>query len=328
MNLQKFGKPHLKKCMIVVSIILPFVVPLVTSDSYKLNLSIIIAYNITFALCIYIVLMTGQLNIGGAGFLAVGSYASTLLVMKLGFPFWPAFFLAGIISASFALLLGLPTLKMVKGVYFAILTIAFGEVVRFVIINFENPFGGAKGIGNIPPPSGIEILGYKILFVSQGIFNHGAFYIVMLLLMMATVLTTYRIQHSRLGMILTSIGDCSILAESVGISITKYRVFAFCIGSFFCGLAGSLYTHYLAFVSPEYFTTDVSIFGLIFVLVGGPRNLLGPILGVLALSILPEFIKAYQIYVPFLVGSILVAVTLFMPEGLIGLLTSNRRPSG
>jgi branched-chain amino acid transport system permease protein len=200
-------------------------IPAFSQDPYFLNILITTGIWTTSVWGVRLIMSTGQLTLGHAAYMAVGAYSSTLLVMKAGLSFWLAFPLSGLISALIALLIGYPTLR-IKGVYFSIITFAFAEIIRLIIIDWPSLLGGYGGIAGIPSPSSF----FFIRFTSR-----LPYYYLILILCLITYVVMVRMDKSRIGKIFSSIHESDTLAESVGINIMKYKLIAFCIGCFFCG---------------------------------------------------------------------------------------------
>jgi len=293
----------------LIVLIVLLTLPVATRDPYFLNLFITVGIWTTSVWGVRLIMSTGQLTLGHAAYMAVGAYASTLLTMKAGLSFWLAFPLAGMISSLIALLIGYPILR-IKGVYFSIITFAFAEIIRLIIVHWPDVLGGYGGIPNIPPPQPI----FSIRFTSR-----VPFYYLILAISLATYLFMVRIEKSRLGRIFSSIHESDTLAESIGINIMKYKMIAFCLGCFFAGLSGSFYAHYFNFTSPEFFTIWQSIYCLIFVIVGGVGSVLGPFLGSLFMTLVPEFLRVAKEYEPVVYAIILILIMFLLPGGLVTL---------
>lgn len=293
----------------LIVLIVLLTLPVATRDPYFLNLFITVGIWTTSVWGVRLIMSTGQLTLGHAAYMAVGAYASTLLTMKAGLSFWLAFPLAGMISSLIALLIGYPILR-IKGVYFSIITFAFAEIIRLIIVHWPDVLGGYGGIPNIPPPQPI----FSIRFTSR-----VPFYYLILAISLATYLFMVRIEKSRLGRIFSSIHESDTLAESIGINIMKYKMIAFCLGCFFAGLSGSFYAHYFNFTSPEFFTIWQSIYCLIFVIVGGGGSVLGPFLGSLFMTLVPEFLRVAKEYEPVVYAIILILIMFLLPGGLVTL---------
>ena len=287
-----------RKAATLILLLLLVAFPAVTQDPYILNILITTGIWTTSVWGVRVIMSTGQLTLGHAAYMAVGAYASTLLTMKAGLSFWLAFPLAGLISSLVALLIGYPTLR-IKGVYFAIITFAFAEIVRLLIVHWPSLLGGYGGIPNVPPPSPIFSISFK---------SRIPFYYLILALCLVTYLVMVRIEKSRIGQIFSSIHESDTLAESIGINIMRYKVTAFCIGCFFAGLSGSFYAHYFNFTSPEFFTIWQSIYCLIFVLVGGAGSVLGPLVGSFFMTLVPEFLRVARESEPVVYPTILILV--------------------
>ena len=293
----------------LIVLIVLLTLPVATRDPYFLNLFITVGIWTTSVWGVRLIMSTGQLTLGHAAYMAVGAYASTLLTMKAGLSFWLAFPLAGMISSLIALLIGYPILR-IKGVYFSIITFAFAEIIRLIIVHWPDVLGGYGGIPNIPPPQPI----FSIRFTSR-----VPFYYLILAISLSTYLFMVRIEKSRLGRIFSSIHESDTLAESIGINIMKYKMIAFCLGCFFAGLSGSFYAHYFNFTSPEFFTIWQSIYCLIFVIVGGVGSVFGPFLGSLFMTLVPEFLRVAKEYEPVVYAIILILIMFLLPGGLVTL---------
>lgn len=252
------------------------------------------------------IMLVGQVSFAQASFLGIGSYASTLLTMHLALPFWIAFLLSGIISATLAFAIGFITLRL-KGVYFFLASFAAGEIVLLVFAYWRDLFGGHSGITNIPTPS---------IFLSP----LGSYYLAAAIAV-GSVSIIYLWENSKLGITSWAIRENELLSESIGISILNYQLFAFVIACFFTGLVGSFYAHFVRFVSPSSFAFGQMMSLLIWVIVGGRGHFIGPIAGVLVLRAIAELFGGLREYEMILNSLILVLVILFFPDGLSGIPT-------
>ncbi len=288
--------------------------PLVVHDLFFLHVLVMIGINVTMAVSLWLLGTTGLISFGQAGFMFVGAMTSTLLAKELGWPVWVGFPLAGVVPALLSVPVGALSIR-VKGVYFFLVTLAFGEVVRGIFAYFQYPFGGWYGIRNIPGPeparwfTELDKLPYYYFALGLTVF---------------TCVAVSRVSNSRVGMILRSIQDGDVLAESVGIGVFRYKLLAFVLSSFFAGLAGSFYAHYFHYISPLVFTFQYSLNVLIFVVIGGMATVAGPIVGAVLLTLVPEMFRVTGKYQMLIFGAVLVFSMLFMPEGVIGLF--RRRP--
>jgi branched-chain amino acid transport system permease protein len=311
------GLPWRRVSSTIVLIIL-FIIPLIVRDQYYQHLIILTGLSIITTLSLNLILTTGQLSIAQAAFMGIGAYSSSLLVTKTGISFWLALPISGAIAGAAGVLIGLPTLKM-RGVYFAIATFAFGELVRMMFTNWVSLFGGVGGILNIPAPNPIPFFGGGLHFHTK-----GSFYYLVLFVMLITIYVNYRLLSSRIGMAFHALAEAELLAEQSGIPVMKYKLLAFVIGSFFTGLSGCLYAHYSHYIAPGFFSFWESVHFIIMVVIGGVGTLGGPIIGAVFLTLLPELIRATKEYEMVIYASALIAVILFLPKGLMSMLRSSK----
>ncbi len=257
--------------------------------------------------------LTGEWSLGHVVIMGVGAYGSALFAKRLGVPVPLSMLLGAGVAGFTALLLSYPLFRM-KGFYFLIGSFAAGEVIRLVWKRFTDPFGGPKGLKLIPPFPDID-LG----FVSVSFFNPETYYYLCLVVVGLSLLVLYRIERSRIGLTFHAIHWQDKLAESVGVNTFRYRMLAFVIASFFAGLAGALYAHYVGTVNPTRFEVEEMVYVLIWAIVGGTMTFYGPILGVVVLTVLNEVVLrslGADLWRPMFYGAILIAAVLFLPNGL------------
>jgi len=305
-----FKKRIISFLLIIVLIFIPFIV----KNLYFLHILIIVGIYIILALSLNLIVgYTGQLSLGHAAFYGIGAYASALLSMKLNISFIPALLIAGFLSAFIGLVIGYPVLKL-RGPYFVIATLAFGEIVRHVFINWVSLTGGPMGLRGIPPP----IIKIPYLFTIK-ILSRGSYYYLIFILVMLTIYVNFRIVNSGIGRTFIAIREDDILAKFIGINTAKYKILSFVIGVFFAGVAGSFYAHYACFLSPDSFTSAESETILVLLLVGGKGSLLGPIIGAIIFSILPEVLRTAGELRLAIYALILIFTLLFFPDGIMGI---------
>ena len=271
-------------------IIALFLVPVITTSTYYQYVLIMILVNSILALSLRLIMNTGEVSFAHAAFMAVGAYASAILVTRAGFNVWVAFPVAALVSAALAMVIGIPTLR-VKGVYFFIVSFSFGMVVILIIKSWPGFLGGTFGIGDIPQPPGIT--------------TTGSFYFLALGLALLTLLVMYLLDNSRFGVALKAIKGSDKLAESVGISVMKHKVAAFVIACFFAGLAGAYYAHFIQHVGPYVFDFNRSINILMYAVIGGYLYILGPVVGAGVIVTLQEVFKEFQTYSMIAFGAML-----------------------
>lgn len=289
-------------------------VPFFIGSEYYVHMLIMIFLFIIYTSALRFILSTGQLLFGAHGFIAIGAYASALMVSKLGLSFWIALPLAGATAAISAVIFGYVTLRL-KGAYFAILTWCFAESIRFFFIRVEEPFGGASGIFDIPKPNAIPLP----LIGSIDFSYKTPYYFLALGLMLVALLVLYRLEHSKFGLVFEAISERDYLAKSVGINIMRYKVLAFATGCTLLGVGGSFYAHYNCFISPFDFTILLTISLLVYAAIGGLDRFSGPIVGTVLLVIAGEFFAGYGFYKVMLYSVLMIVVLLFVPGGVAGL---------
>ncbi|MFQ5694068.1 MAG: branched-chain amino acid ABC transporter permease [Nitrospinota bacterium] len=250
----------------------------------------------------------GLISIGHAGFFAIGSYVSAALTLGLG-----AHFLVGLLGAALAsmlagFLLGFPALRL-KGHYFVLVTLGFGEIVRLVLLNWKEVTRGTDGVIGIPPPT----------FGPWAIDTSAKFYYFSLVFVALTVLITHRLYRSKFGRSFVALKDAELAAEVVGVDAARVKLLAFGMSAFIAGIAGSLYAHFTSFISPEVYTIDVSVIILLMLLVGGSGTISGCLVGAALLTFLPEWLRFLKEYYLILYGMGIVLIMVFLPDGIVGL---------
>jgi branched-chain amino acid transport system permease protein len=246
------------------------------------------------ALSIYITLACGQLSLGNAAFMGIGAYTAALFTLKLNAPFAVALLAGGMLPAFVALIIGVPTLRL-SGVYLAMATLGFGEVVRVAFLNM-NITGGSLGLNNIPPKTELWML---------------------VAVMGALIYFFLKLRTSRFGRALEAIREDEIAAAVMGINTTWYKTWAFVIGAFIAGVAGGLNAHFTFFLSPREYGFDFAVDILTFAILGGTGTFWGPLVGSTILTILPEMIRFMGSYRLALNGLILLLVVIYLPNGII-----------
>lgn len=274
---------------------------------YPLHLACTVGIFVVLAVSLNIIVgFTGQISLGHAAFFAVGAYTSSLLAIKFGIPFWAGIFAAGIVSFGFGILLGIPTLR-VRDIYLSVVTICFGLMVQLALVNLESITGGARGIYGIPRPS----IGKFVFLTPQ------SFYYIILLFALLTIFSTLRLLRSRFGRAFLSIRENELAAETIGVKTTYYKILAFAISSFYAGLAGSLYAHYVSYINPDAFTFGTSVDVLVMIVIGGLGNVWGSVIGAFVITLLPEYLRFMQQYYRAVFGLGLIFMMVFMRSGIV-----------
>ncbi|MFZ3122196.1 MAG: hypothetical protein WA104_02350 [Thermodesulfovibrionales bacterium] len=289
--------------MSVVVMALPFY-----GHDYLIDIAVLSGIYIILAQGLNIVVgFTGLLNLGFVAFYAIGAYSYALLNTKLGMGFWASLPLSVMLVTLSGFILAIPALRL-RGDYLAIVTLGFGEIVRLVLNNWDSFTKGPNGIGGIEPP---HIFG---MYISK----LGHFYYFIIIFVLLAVFIIRRVSASRIGRAWIAIREDEIASSSIGINTTAYKLYAFAFGAFWAGLAGVLFAAKMQFVSPESFTFMESVLILCMVILGGLGSIPGVILGAIILVMLPEMLREVQLYRMLALGSGLVMLMIFRPQGLMG----------
>ncbi len=296
-----------KVFLVAATIGIALFLPWILKSAYSQHLMIMVGLMIILSVSNRLVLVSGAWFMGHAAFYAIGAYGVVLLRSKAGIDYWIALSLAGLMASLVAFVLGYATSR-VRGIPFAIISVAFAEVIRLTIIKVKW-LGGHKALIS-PPPE--PLLG--IDFSSK-----IEYYYFILLLVLITLFILYLVEISPAGATLKIMAENEELAESVGINTTRYKVFTLTLCAFFAGIAGGFYAPYVAVTGPTSFTLNTSILILFNVVVGGMESILGPVVGALFLTLLPEFLPGQAGIQNILYAAVVLAVLFFLPQGIVSL---------
>ena len=306
---------RIKIFAILIFLAFLLLLPLFERDPYILHVLIEIAMVSLPAMGLWLIMLTGQLSFGQVAFVAIGAYTSCILVMQVGVNSWLALPLSGLMAGLCGVAVGYPALR-IKGTYFAILTLSMGEAVSMILLNWTGLTGGADGIFRIPRPNDLTLGSWVLVHFTA---DKVAYYYYILALLIFCLLVMYRLDRSHVGSVLRAINQSDNLALSIGVNITRYKVFAFSIGCFFAGLAGAFYTHYFTMLHPDNFTLWDSIYYVVYIIVGGANYIFGPVLGVFLMLGTFEILRAVKKLQAVSYALILIVVILFLPGGLMNL---------
>ena len=295
----------MKAYSLIITAAILAVSPVLIGDPYWLHVYIMICMNICLAVSLRVLWNVGLLSCGHAAFMGIGAYTSALLATEIGLSPWLSIPIGGGAAVLVSLALGYPALRL-TGIYFVLVTFAFNEVFFLIVSRLREFTGGPSGLLGIPRPTGIPA--GKMAY---------AYFASLILLITLTVL--FRFEYSRVGRTWLAIRDSELRSKCVGIQTVYYKLFAFGVSSFFAGLAGAVYAHYVGFIAPTDFTIWQSIYAQIYMIVGGVAVFAGPILGSVFLTVLSEFIRAAGPLQSVIYGILLTVVMLFVPGGLISL---------
>ncbi|MCL4747854.1 MAG: branched-chain amino acid ABC transporter permease [Burkholderiaceae bacterium] len=285
------------------------VAPAFLDNSFYHHIAVMVCLNIIMVSGLGLIARVDQLSLAHGAFVGIGAYASALAVMRLGAPFAVGLLLATIVPALVAAGLGRVILRL-RGVYFVLVTFAFNELFRLVMLEVPSISGGTNGIGNIASAS----------FGALQIVGKRGFYAVALIAAVLCVAFVWATLRSPTGRAFASIAENMSLAQASGLDTRRFQGLAFGLGSGMAGLSGGLMAHYIGFISPESFTFWLSVHCIIILVIGGRYSVLGPVLGSLLLTPLPEVLRGavqlqYVIY-----GVLLILIMRFMPGGLADVL--------
>jgi branched-chain amino acid transport system ATP-binding protein len=252
--------------------------------------------------------LAGQISIGHIGFYAIGAYAVAVLTLK-GINFWLALAAAGVLAAVIGALLALPAIR-VSGPYLAMMTIAFAFIVQHTAIEWRDVTGGQNGLMNIPQPA-----------LTASLAGERSLAVIATLLAAVALAFYYRLARSAWGMAMMAVRDSEIAARAIGFRPVGIKTIAFALSAGLTGVAGGLFAALFAFVAPDSFPFSQSILFLLAVIVGGAGWTLAPVVGALAIVVLPELIAPLAEYRLLAFGALLLIVLWLAPEGVIGLLS-------
>jgi branched-chain amino acid transport system permease protein len=309
-------RPKTGTILLLVVLFLALVILPPLGGDYYAYLFTLVCINIVLAASLRPSLTCGQLNIGHSAFMSIGAYTSALLAKKLGVPFEISLLCGAGMATIVGLVVGYPALRL-RGVYFAMVTVAFVEVIRLIAQIWVPLTRGMSGLSAIPKPS---LLGMVLVTKTSQ-------YYLALGLMLLILCILYKLEYSRLGYIWKSIGMAESLSQSLGINVANYKLLGFAVGCFFAGVAGAFFAHFIRFLFPPEFSFLLATNILVYNYVGGRGHFVGPIIGAAFLTLLSEPFRGSPYETIFFSIAMLLTI-LFLPGGLItlpGKLVSLRR---
>jgi branched-chain amino acid transport system permease protein len=306
------NKAHLLGLALIAAVII--LLPLSTTNGFYLKVMFLIGVNYLAASGLNVLVgVTGQKSLGHAGLFAVGAYAVALLTTRAGWNPWVAFAASGVISGVFGAIIAIPALR-VKGPALAMVTIAFGIVIEKIVSEWQDVFGGQAGIYGVVPPS---LFGGVRLGPKEWVWFVGFLAILAHLSIRALV-------NGKYGRAFRAVNTAEVAAESVGVSVYRFKVLAFVVSAVTCGLAGALIAQQNQYISSDFITFGLSIFFLLIVLFGG-SSIYGPLLGALVLTLLDAFLARWPHLQHFTYGALLLFALYVMPDGLSGMVRNASR---
>ena len=293
---EKMKRSHL--AMVIVGIALLLLFPIGIDNPYYIHLleTIMIYAIVLFGLDI-VVGYTGQVSLGHAGLFGLGAYTAGVLVFKLAAPFWITVPAAILLTAGFGALLALPALR-VSGPYLAMVTLAFGTIIQILINEMSFLTEGPMGIKLEKP----ALFGHKL--------DEREFYWVVVVLMVLALVVVHRILRSHLGRAFEALRGSPVASDCMGVSVYRYKVYAFVISAGFAGLAGSLYAYSEQYISPNSYNFELTVLFLLAVIMGGRKSRIGSMLGAAIIVLLPKLLDDVVLFRYVSVGlAVLVIVT-------------------
>lgn len=298
-----------KKILVpAAALLIAVAAPLVIKDDYNRGIFIMVLINIIAVLGLnFITGLTGQMNLGTAGIMAIGSYTSALLTTKLGIFPWVTILVSILMGIVIGVGLGYPSLR-VQGVYLALTTIGFAEIIRILISNFAFT-NGIRGVHGIPV---LSVFGYPVL-------DKLSRYYLYLVLAVIAIAVAYRITNSKFGRLFKAIRDNYEAVQACGVDIAKPKIMAFTLAAIYGCIAGSLYAFHMGFISPTVYTFDYSTTFIIMMMLGGIGSVPGCVLGAVICTILPEKLRFLGNWYWIVFSIIILLIILFRPNGIISL---------
>ncbi len=319
---------YLTPIVLVLTITMPFY-----AERYWIDLGILVLTYVMLGWGLNIVVgLAGLLDLGYVAFYAVGAYSYALIAQNFGLGFWTCLPLAGILAAFWGVLLGFPVLRL-RGDYLAIVTLAFGEIIRVVILNWASLTGGPNGMSGIPRPTLFGLVfnsgggegSFADFFGLEPSISHRVIFLfyVILGLALLTNWVSLRLRRLPLGRAWEALREDEIACRALGIDVTVTKLTAFAIGAAFAGFAGAFFATRQAFISPESFTFIESAIVLAIVVLGGLGSQLGVALAAIVMIGGGEMFRDFQEYRMLIFGGALVVVMVVRPRGFL----SGRTPS-
>lgn len=301
------GAPRSSAGSIAVAVLVAVLAlwPLVSDSAFALTVMTLVLLSAIGAASLNLVVRTGHISLAHAGFMGVAAYACVLAEMRLGWPFLPAMLLGCGASALLALLLG-PVVLRLTGKYFVLVTFLVGEILRLVFVEWTSLTGGSNGIQGVP-------------LIHPVFESRQNFYYLALAAALVCVGICWRILGSEIGRAIDSVREADRVAECSGVPVIRLKIMVFVIACGLVGVQGALQAHFLQFIDPSSFNSEVSLYMVVMNVVGGMYHVVGPLLGTAFMVALPESLRSYVELQRVIFGVILIVVMAALPGGIVGL---------
>ena len=296
---RKWTKPAFLAGLIIIAALLP----LILGVSYMLHILILTFIYVVAAVSFRTISISGQFSIAHAAFMGIGAYVAGMASKWLDWSPWFTIPMGAIAATVIGIILGYPFSRL-RALYYAMGSLFFGVVIINVISTGGVLTGGYSGLTAVHPIFTGSRVPYYYFFMG---------------LALVSIIALYRFEFSRIGLSLKAIAQSHLVASSVGINESRYRILAVGVGCFFVGLVGAAYAHYSMVISPSSFNLGATLWIIMYVLIGGIDSFAGPIIGTFILVIFPEFFRGLKSYSPYIYAGILIIVVYLMPQGLVGL---------
>lgn len=281
-------------------------------SSYQMIVSVTIGIHLILAMGTYLPLATGQLAGGQGAFMAIGAFTAAVATMLWGVPLIPALLIGALLAGVAGALIGVPTLRL-RGIYFAIATLAFMMIVQVVAQTIQFGYMREGRFLGINGPLGFE----TITYLKENGITTQQFLLLTYLIVVLCLAFLVVIERSRFGAAIRAVEQNVLAAEAIGLDVARVRVLSFTIGAFMVGLSGGLYAHFITYISSADFGFAISTLAIIYVAVGGRETIWGALLGGVVLAALPELLRFMAEFRLEAYGALLILVMLFRPRGLI-----------
>ncbi len=285
--------------------------PLVVQRSYIISVASLILYYAVLAVSLDLQLgLAGILNFGQIGFTAIGAYAVALLTLTVWpdwWGFWLSLLVGGVLAAILGVFVGMSTFR-IKGDYFCIVSLGFGEIIRFIALNWLKVTRGPMGLPGIPP----------MRLFSHSLSSPANLYWFILLFAVLVILISLRMKNSYLGRAWIAIREDELAAESMGVNLVAYKCINVAISAFIAAVAGGFLAVYLNFIGPQSFGSGESMNLMCMVILGGSGTIWGAVAGAGILTVLPEVLRPIGNYRMLLYGIVMVLIVIFKPKGVLG----------
>ncbi len=296
-----------KKLILLALLGIMIVLPFLIQKSSVMAIIVKILFYVIFASSLNIINgYSGQYNIGHAGFILVGAYTMAILA-QAGWPVWVLFIVAGITTAIVGYLVSLPTLRL-RGIYLALVTLGFSEIMRLIALNWTGLTGGPMGIKGIDSPW---------FFGLRATSPHN-YYFITLLFVVICIFTSYRVINSKVGRAWMSIREDEHAATSLGVNTARYKSLNFVFGAFWAGVGGALMACFYTFIDSTMFTLDEGFNVLAMVIIGGQGTLVGPVVGAFVVNMTTELFRFAEEARLLIYAIMIIAMMWIRPQGLAG----------